>query len=74
MTPANEVRVCGLCKRSFEVPRGYPPAVGWQCARCLSALPCCPAEFNMLTRSDGTKVCDAPGIGGRCQGCGCLIQ
>lgn len=41
MLSSNEVRTCALCKRSFEVPRGYPPAAGWQCARCLLGLPCC---------------------------------
>jgi hypothetical protein len=74
MLSSNESRACAVCGRSFEVPRGYPPAAGWQCARCLSALPACPPQFNRLTRSDGVTVCDAPVIGGRCEGCGAWVQ
>ena len=34
-----------VCNRSFEVPKGYPPLVGWKCARCVQGLQQCPVEY-----------------------------
>ena len=67
LVASNEARFCVNRNRSFEVPKGYPPLVGWKCARYVQGLQQCPVEYV-----SPSLPCRAAAIAGRCFVCGCI--